>query len=217
MQETNSTITMKIKICGMKFPKNIQEIAALQPDFMGFIFYPKSKRYVGTDFSPKSIQKVPSSIKKVAVFVNEEVNRILEIQRQFSFDFVQLHGNESVAECEVLKENNINIIKAFLVDSTFDFEAIEKYQSVCDYFLFDTKTPDYGGSGKSFDWELLEKYTLSKSFFLSGGLSIHNIGKIKYTKHPMLVGLDFNSQLEDSNTRKIKEEVSELIKTIRAK
>ncbi|HLP64139.1 phosphoribosylanthranilate isomerase [Flavobacterium sp.] len=208
---------MKIKICGMKFPKNIQEIAALQPDFMGYIFYPKSKRYVGTDFSPKSIQKVPNSIKKVAVFVNEEVDRILEIQHQFSFDFVQLHGNESVAECEVLKENNINIIKAFSVDSTFDFEAIEKYQSVCDFFLFDTKTPDYGGSGKSFDWELLEKYRLSKSFFLSGGLSIHNIGKIKYTKHPMLVGLDFNSQLEDSNTRKIKEEVSELIETIRAK
>lgn len=201
----------------MKFPKNIQEIAALQPDFMGYIFYPKSKRYVGTDFSPKSIQKVPNSIKKVAVFVNEEVDRILEIQHQFSFDFVQLHGNESVAECEVLKENNINIIKAFSVDSTFDFEAIEKYQSVCDFFLFDTKTPDYGGSGKSFDWELLEKYRLSKSFFLSGGLSIHNIGKIKYTKHPMLVGLDFNSQLEDSNTRKIKEEVSELIETIRAK
>lgn len=217
MQETNPTIAMKIKICGMKFPKNIQEIAALQPDFMGFIFYSKSKRYVGTDFSPKSIQKVPNSIKKIAVFVNEDINRILEIQLQFNFDFVQLHGNESVAECEVLKENNINIIKAFSVDSTFDFEVIEKYQSVCDYFLFDTKTPDYGGSGKSFDWELLEKYTLSKSFFLSGGLSIHNIGKIKYTKHPMLVGLDFNSQLEDSNTRKIKEEVSELIETIRAK
>lgn len=199
----------------MKFPKNIQEIAALQPDFMGFIFYPKSKRYVGTDFSPKSIQKVPNSIKKVAVFVNEEVDRILKIQRQFNFDFLQLHGNESVAECEVLKENNIKIIKVFSVDSTFDFEVIEKYQSVCDYFLFDTKTPNYGGSGKSFDWELLEKYTLSKPFFLSGGLSIHNIGKIKYTKYPMLVGLDFNSQLEDSNTKKITEEVSELIEKIR--
>jgi len=199
----------------MKFPKNIQEIGALQPDCMGFIFYPKSKRYVGADFSPKSIQKVPSSVKKVAVFVNEDVNRILEIQHQFNFDFVQLHGNESVAECEVLKENHIKIIKVFSIDEYFNFNDVMAFESVCDYFLFDTKTPKYGGSGKPFDWELLEKYTVSKPFFLSGGLSIHNIGKIKQTKYPMLIGLDFNSQLEDSNTKKITEEVSELIAKMR--
>jgi phosphoribosylanthranilate isomerase len=206
---------MKIKICGMKFPKNIQEIAALKPDFMGFIFYPKSKRFVGEDFSPKSLEKLPSTIEKVAVFVNEDVNRIIEIQNKFSFDFVQLHGNETVVECEILKENNIKIIKAFSVDNYFNFNEVVAYQTACDYFLFDTKTPKYGGSGKSFDWELLEKYTLSKPFFLSGGLSIHNIGKIKYTNYPMLVGLDFNSRLEDSNTKKITEEVSELIEKIR--
>ena len=92
---------MKIKICGMKFPKNILEVGALQPDFMGFIFYPKSTRYVGADFSSKSLEKLPENIKKVAVFVNEDVNRIIAIQKQFSFDFVQLHGNESVADCKV--------------------------------------------------------------------------------------------------------------------
>lgn len=199
----------------MKFPKNIQEIGALQPDCMGFIFYPKSKRYVGTDFSPKSLQKVPNNVKKVAVFVNEEVHRILEIQHQFNFDFVQLHGNESVAECEVLKENHIKIIKVFSIDEYFNFNDVIAFESVCDYFLFDTKTPKYGGSGKTFDWELLEKYAVSKPFFLSGGLSIHNIGKIKFKDYPMLLGLDFNSQLEDSNTKKITEEVSELIDKIR--
>ncbi|MCZ8329697.1 MAG: phosphoribosylanthranilate isomerase [Flavobacterium sp.] len=206
---------MKIKICGMKFPKNIQEIAALQPDFMGFIFYPKSKRFVGDNFSPKSLEKLPSTIEKVAVFVNEDVNRIIVIQKQFSFDFVQLHGNESVADCKVLKENNINVIKVFSVDNYFNFNEVVAYENVCDYFLFDTKTPKYGGSGQPFDWELLEKYTLSKPFILSGGLSIHTIGKLKFNKYPMLAGLDFNSRLEDSNTKKITEEVSELIEKIR--
>lgn len=206
---------MKIKICGMKFPKNILEIGALQPDFMGFIFYPKSKRFVGEDFSPKSLEKLHDSIKKVAVFVNEDVNRIIEIQKQFSFDFIQLHGNETVAECEILKENNINVIKVFSVDPYFNFNEVVPYEKVCDYFLFDTKTPKYGGSGQPFDWELLENYTLSKPFILSGGLSIHTIGKLKFNKYPMLVGLDFNSQLEDTNTKKITEEVSELIEKIR--
>lgn len=199
----------------MKFPKNILEVGAYHPDYMGFIFYPKSKRFVGEDFSPKSLEKLPKSIKKVAVFVNEEVNRIIEIQKQFSFDFVQLHGSESVAECEILKENNINVIKVFSVDTYFNFNDVAAYESVSDYFLFDTKTPKYGGSGKTFDWELLENYTLSKPFFLSGGLSIHNISKIKLNKYPMLAGLDFNSKLEDSNTKKITEEVSELIEKIR--
>jgi phosphoribosylanthranilate isomerase len=206
---------MKIKICGMKFPKNIHEIGALQPDYMGFIFYPKSKRFVGADFSSKSLEKLPINIKKVAVFVNEDVNQIIAIQKQFSFDFVQLHGDESVVECAILKEKNIKIIKAFPVDTYFNFSDVVAYESVCDYFLFDTKTPKYGGSGQPFDWELLEKYTLLKPFFLSGGLSSNNIGKIKYSNHPMLVGLDFNSQLEDSNHKKIKEEVSELIEKIR--
>ena len=199
----------------MKFPKNILEVGALQPDYMGFIFYPKSKRFVGEDFSPKSLEKLHDSIKRVAVLVNEDINRIIEIQKQFSFDFVQLHGNESVAECEILKENNINVIKVFSVDPYFNFNEVVPYEKVCDYFLFDTKTPKYGGSGKTFDWELLENYTLSKPFILSGGLSIHTIGKLKFNKYPMLVGLDFNSQLEDTNTKKITEEVSELIEKIR--
>jgi len=199
----------------MKFQKNILEVGALQPDYMGFIFYPKSKRFVGEDFSPKSLKKLPESIKKVGVFVNEDVNRIIAIQKQFSFDFVQLHGNESVAECEILKKNTISVIKVFSVDTYFNFNEVMAYEKVCDYFLFDTKTPKYGGSGQPFDWDLLENYTLSKPFILSGGLSIDTIGKLKFNMYPMLVGLDFNSRLEDSNTKKITEEVSKLINKIR--
>lgn len=215
MQEFNPAIAMKIKICGMKFPENIEEIGALQPDFMGFIFYPKSKRFVGDDFSPKSLEKLPETIKKVSVFVNEDVNRILEIQRQFSFDFVQLHGNEAVSECEFLKENNIKIIKAFSIDETFNFEVLNAYEMVCDYFLFDTKTPDFGGSGKIFNWQLLENYKLEKPFFLSGGLNLESIEKIRKLNYPQLIGLDFNSQLEDEDLKKNKEKVTGVIRETR--
>lgn len=208
---------MKVKICGMKFPKNILEIGALQPDYIGFIFYPKSKRFVGENFSQKSIEKLPKTIKKVGVFVNESVENILKIQKQFSFDTIQLHGDESVEMCSILQQNGIEVIKVFSVDNYFDFEKTKPFESVCELFLFDTKTEKYGGSGKAFDWKILEKYNLEKPFFLSGGLGLNNLKKIKQINHPQLIGLDFNSQLEDENYKKITEEVNELIQKIRTK
>lgn len=208
---------MKVKICGMKFPKNILEIGALQPDYIGFIFYPKSKRFVGENFSQKSIEKLPKTIKKVGVFVNESVENILKIQKQFSFDTIQLHGDESVEMCSILQQNGIEVIKVFSVDNYFDFEITKPFESVCELFLFDTKTEKYGGSGKAFDWKILEKYNLEKPFFLSGGLGLNNLKKIKQINHPQLIGLDFNSQLEDENYKKITEEVNELIQKIRTK
>jgi phosphoribosylanthranilate isomerase len=208
---------MKIKICGMKFPNNINEIGALQPDYMGFIFYPKSKRFVGENFSSKSINSLPKSIKKVGVFVNESVAIVLEKATKYKLDAVQLHGNESVANCKFLKENNIEIIKAFSIDASFDFEILKAYESVCDYFLFDTKTPDYGGSGQVFDWKLLEKYTLQKPFFLSGGLNFEVIEKIKNLNYPMLVGLDFNSQLENDDFSKNIQKTTQIIQQLQTK
>jgi phosphoribosylanthranilate isomerase len=208
---------MKIKICGMKFQKNIMEIGALQPDYMGFIFYSKSKRFVGEKFSLQSIEKLPKNIKKVGVFVNESADTIMELHHQYSFDAVQLHGEESIETCAIIKANGIEVIKAFPMDKYFNFQTAVPYEEVCDLFLFDTKTDKYGGSGKAFDWQILEKYTLSKPFFLSGGLGLHNLNKIKKIKHPLLAGLDFNSQLEDGNYKKITEEVSELIQKIRTK
>lgn len=211
MQEFNPTTAMKIKICGMKFGENISQVGALQPDFLGFIFYSKSKRFVGDDFSSSSIQNLPKSIKKVGVFVNESPESILEKVKQFDLDIVQLHGNESVADCRFLKEKNIKIIKAFSVDETFDFNILKAYEPVCNYLLFDTKTPTYGGSGKTFDWQLLDNYKLEKPFFLSGGLNSESIEKIKKLNYPMLVGLDFNSQLEDKYFKKNISIVTEVI------
>lgn len=211
MQEFNPTTAMKIKICGMKFGENISQVGALQPDFLGFIFYSKSKRFVGDDFSSSSIQNLPKSIKKVGVFVNESPESIVEKVKRFDLDIVQLHGNESVADCEFLKENNIEIIKVFSIDENFDFNIVKSYELVCDYFLFDTKTPTYGGSGKTFDWKLLDNFKLEKPFFLSGGLNSESIEKIKKLNYPMLVGLDFNSQLEDKYFKKNISIVTEVI------
>lgn len=216
MSKFNSKFTtMKIKICGMKFPENISEIGTLQPNYMGFIFYSKSKRFVGDDFSVDSINNLPKPIKKVGVFVNESVANILEKVTKYKLDVIQLHGNESVADCEILKKNNIGILKAFSIDESFDFEILIAYESVCDYFLFDTKTPDYGGSGKIFDWRLLEKYTLEKPFFLSGGLNLEAIEKIKDYNFKNLAGLDFNSQLENEDYSKNIVKTSEIIQQIR--
>lgn len=201
----------------MKFPENIKEVGALQPDFMGFIFYSKSKRFVGENFSIESLKNLPNSIKKVGVFVNESPEIILEKVNNYKLDTVQLHGNESVADCRFLQGKNIEIIKAFSVDATFDFGILKSYESVCDYFLFDTKTPDFGGSGKVFDWNLLTNYKLQTPFFLSGGLHLESIEKIKKLDFSMLIGLDFNSQLENQDYQKNIEQVTAVIQKIRTK
>ncbi len=199
----------------MKYPKNINDVGTLLPDYMGFIFYQNSKRFVGDDFPSKSFKKLPKSIKKVGVFVNQSLERMLEIHNKYSFDTFQLHGNESVETCANLKEKGVEIIKVFMVDNDFDFEQTKPYESVCDFYLFDTKTDNYGGSGVAFNWEILENYTQTKPFFLSGGLGLHNYNQIKKIEHSLLIGLDFNSRLEDDKHKKIIEEVSEIINSIR--
>ena len=187
---------MKIKICGMKYADNIRDVSALQPDFMGFIFYPASSRFVGYDFNETIVKAVPDSIRKVGVFVNESVENVIAIAARFEFHLVQLHGNESPQYCQQLKHNGLSIIKAISIDATIDFSTLLAYQPWCSYFLFDTKTNGFGGSGQSFDWGILDSYKLPVPFFLSGGLGTENIDAAMNIKHPMLYGLDMNSKLE---------------------
>ena len=155
---------IKWKVCGLR--DNIAEVVALQPDFVGFIFYKKSPRYVGENFVLPEIAN--STINKVGVFVNEAFDVVYNTILKYKLDYAQLHGNESPGYCEKLKRQGIKIIKAFQVDEHFDFGELEAYESVTDYFLFDTKTKQYGGSGKSFDWQILNSYLLEKKYFLSG-------------------------------------------------
>jgi phosphoribosylanthranilate isomerase len=187
---------LKLKVCGMRDPQNIREVAALHPDFMGFIFYEKSKRFVGNNFSISS--EFPNKIKRVGVFVNEKTEVILKLVEQHRLDFVQLHGGESVEKCESLKKNKVGVIKVFSIDKDFDFDEVNDFISCTDFFLFDTKSDGYGGSGLAFDWSMLNRYKANVPFFLSGGLSPENIAQALTLKTPNLFALDINSGVEIS-------------------
>jgi len=196
---------MKLKVCGMRDNENIESLIALKPDFMGFIFYNKSKRFVA-DFPTIEI---PLSIKKVGVFVNESLDTVLDIVEKYNLDCVQLHGNETPEYCRKLKDghlessrkifsesHHIELFKAFSIDDTFEFSKTEKYQKDCDFLLFDTKGKDYGGNGLKFNWEVLQKYKGLTPFLLSGGITKNDVEDIKKIKHIAFVGLDINSGFE---------------------
>ena len=174
---------VKLKICGMKYRDNILAAAGLQPDYMGFIFYPGSKRFL-----TEKIPELSEKIKKTGVFVNQPLSEVRAKIKEFDLDAVQLHGEETVQYCEELllalerqKEGSkkTEVIKAFAIDENFDFETLEPYHAVCDFFLFDTKGKERGGNGIAFDWELLRDQSLKKPFFLSGGIGLENSGSLQ--------------------------------------
>jgi phosphoribosylanthranilate isomerase len=182
---------MLLKICGLKNKENIEQIAALKPNLMGFIFYSQSKRFVGENFV---MPVLSSEIKKVGVFVNAKADYIIEKINEHKLDIIQLHGDESASFCESMS-HFIPVIKAFGVDDNFDFKKLDKYTNSCAYFLFDTKTADYGGSGKQFNHELLKKYDGETPFFLSGGIGLEEIEKLKIKKLN-IHAIDVNSKFE---------------------
>ena len=187
-------MAFKLKICGLRDPGNIKEVAALQPDYMGFIFYRKSPRFVSDDFV--MTLGLPSTIKRIGVFVNEEVEEVARISKQYSLDGVQLHGNESVDSCKALKASGLNVIKVFSIDDTFDFKSVNDYKASVDYFLFDTKGKSFGGNGFPFNWNKLKAYDQEIPFFLSGGLSPDNIQAVKNLTGMNIHALDVNSGVE---------------------
>lgn len=183
---------MKIKVCGMRDAENISELVKLKPDFIGFIFYNKSKRFV-VDFPQVNFLK---GVKKVGVFVNENTKTIIDKVKKHQLDFVQLHGHETPEYCSKLYHYKIKIIKAFSVDENFDFNSIKAYENSCNYFLFDTKGENYGGNGIKFKWEILQKYKGKIPFLLSGGISKNDVLEIQKIKHPAFEGVDINSGFE---------------------
>jgi phosphoribosylanthranilate isomerase len=187
---------IKLKICGMRDAENIMEVAALSPDYMGFIFYPKSPRYVGEDFRIPS--DFPTNIIRVGVFVNESSDRIIAYARQHRLNFIQLHGSESVKRCEELKQHNLQVIKVFSIDEETTFEITKDYSAAADFVLFDTKGKYYGGNAQTFRWQRLGDYNQKIPFFLSGGLSPENIPGIAGLKDMNLYALDVNSGAERS-------------------
>ena len=208
-------INPKIKVCGMRDLKNIRELVKLKPDYIGFIFYEKSPRYIGKKIDAEILDAIPPSIKKVGVFVNASEREMKNIIVQNGLNMVQLHGNESPEICQLMRFGGIEIIKAFYVDEFFDFHSIKSYQESCGYFLFDTKTPNYGGSGKQFDWSLLDKHTFTKPVFLSGGIGVEDAEKIIQLNNKDIKVIDINSRFETEPGMKDIEAVKKFMNVIR--
>ena len=187
---------LKIKVCGMRQPFNIRELVKLNPDYIGFIFYPKSKRFIGEVIPEEIHSLIPGSIQKVGVFVNEPFESLVEKWVESNLDIIQLHGGELPDYCKRLKVLNIPVIKAFSITSDFDFNSVYPFEKVCDYFLFDSATELRGGSGLKFNWDILNQYKGTRPFFLSGGIQCTDIDAIKSIMHNKLYAVDVNSGFE---------------------
>lgn len=187
----------------MKYKENLEAVANLQPDYLGFIFYEKSERNFDS-----FIPKLSKSIKKTGVFVNESLDVVIQKTKKFDLQALQLHGEESPEYCSKLKENcqtkhsrsDIEIIKVFSIKDEFNFKDLAPYETVCDYFLFDTKGKLPGGNGYTFNWDVLKNYPSTKPYFLSGGIGLNEVEKIKKFKESpaskYCYAIDVNSRFE---------------------
>ena len=182
---------LKIKVCGMREPKNLEQLCSIEPDFVGYIFYPKSKRFVGVRPDPALFKIPPAEILKVGVFVNEEIDRVEQLVEEHQLDLVQLHGNETPEYCGMLMGHGILIIKALNPDAD-----IEAYSEVVQTLLFDTPGSGWGGTGRKFDWSLLKQQNVALPYILSGGIGPEDARAIGELKQKNLLGIDLNSRFE---------------------
>lgn len=200
-----------IKVCGMTEAENIRDVEQLGVDMIGFIFYPKSPRCLC-----EIPEYLPEHAKRVGVFVNESKENILMYADRFALDYIQLHGNESPEYCRSLRSNGLHLIKAFSLSHPKDLAAVSAYKGLCDYYLFDTKTPQYGGSGNQFDWNLLHRYSGMTPFLLSGGINPYSAKAIKEFHHPKLAGIDINSRFETVPGKKDVERIKAFLQEIQS-
>ena len=205
---------MRLKVCGMRELENISALSELDPNYIGFIFWSESSRFVDKKTPP-----LDKKIIKTGVFVDATFDYILTKIKDHQLDAVQLHGQESCSYCKVIKGYGLKVIKSFSIKNTFDFNTLEDYENSCDYYLFDTKGKLPGGNGFTFDWKILNEYPSQKPFFLSGGIGVDNLNEIKKlvkTKLP-IHAIDVNSKFETAPgnknielLKKFKEEIDEL-------
>ena len=210
---------MIIKVCGMREADNIREVEALHPDWMGFIFWEKSKRNVN-----KTPKYLPIRCKRVGVFVNESIDTILRIAKTYALDIIQLHGQESPEYISQLRSRHqvdrgstavYKTIKAFNIATAEDLKQTEAYEGVADYFLFDTKGKMVGGNGEQFDWTVLSHYHGSTPFLLSGGIGPDDAERAKSFHHQKCIGIDLNSRFETAPGQKDADKLRTFINQIR--
>ena len=190
---------LKVKICGMKH--NVAEVAALKPDYLGFIFYGNSPR----NYKESKIINISEDIKKVGIFVDQSVEEIIVLIEKFQLDVIQLHGEQPVefvslliSELKNSKNGQVEIWKVFSIKDTFDFSVLKDFENLVSKFLFDTKGKEKGGNGFTFDWSILKNYKSKKPFILSGGIGMTEISEVKKIQHSGLpiYAIDVNSKFE---------------------
>ena len=206
---------LQIKICGMKDPFNLEAVCRLLPDFIGYIFYPRSKRFVGAKPDPALFTLPPEGIKKVGVFVNADIAEISQAFKSYGLDLVQLHGQETAGECKELKSRGIPILKA--LDPFLASGLVERYRDCVDLLLFDTPDPAHGGTGRKFDWTVLEPLRLDLPFLIGGGVGPEDAKSLKEMSQPALAGVDVNSRFEEAPGLKKVALLEEFIQQIRKK
>lgn len=200
-------MSLKLKVCGMREVENIKGLAGVAPDFMGLIFFDKSPR----DASDYKVDKdLAKGIPRVGVFVNPTLEEVLERAASHQLDFVQLHGDETVSLAKDVKAAGLGVIKVFRVEDELPVEAMKSFEGVVDFFLFDTKTKLFGGSGVKFDWDILRKYPFDTPYFLSGGIELDDVVNIKEMNLPGLYAIDINSRFEVVPGRKDIEKIKKV-------
>jgi phosphoribosylanthranilate isomerase len=201
---------MIVKVCGVTKGEQFNWLDEHDVDMIGLNFYPASKRYVGQFL--KGMNTVSRTI-NVGIFVNQDLSYILETIAEYNLAIVQLHGNESPAFCNEVARH-IPIIKAFGIEDDFSFADTEPFLASADYFLFDTKSATYGGSGKKFNWQKLAEYSFDTPFLLSGGICLNDILAITNLKHKALAGIDVNSGFEIGPGDKDLKKINTMLKLI---
>lgn len=190
---------MKIKVCGITQAEQLEQLDDLGIDYAGLIFVESSSRYVLNKINSNDLNKVKPGIKKTGVFVNAAIEEVVSKIEAYHLDAVQLHGEESPNFCKTMQAYAM-VIKAFRVgkpgDNNID-SIVNPYKDFCNYYLFDTyNEKGHGGTGKRFDWSMIEQSEIGKPFFLSGGIGLNNIEDLRLFKHPFFYGTDINSLME---------------------
>jgi len=211
---------MRIKVCGMTKPEQVKQLDEMGVEFAGFIFYPKSPRYVFKSMPATEIKKIRGKINKVGVFVNADADQILKTVDACGLYLVQLHGDENPRVCERIA-NYVSVIKAFRISEDDNIEwKIREYYDAVDMYMFDTEGVGYGGTGKKFNWQLLKGQNIRKPFFLSGGISPDDTENLKtFQTDPVakdLFAVDINSKFEIMPGVKDMDKVKEFVSKVKS-
>lgn len=207
---------MKVKVCGITKVEDLEPLAKLEVDFVGFILYSESKRFAEKNLKSLAEISLKLKIKRAGVFVNDRPERVAQISKEHKLDFVQLHGNEPPDYCEKIRQS-VKVIKAFNIDESFDFSRLKAYNTSCDYFLFDAKGKLPGGNSITFNWSFLKQYEMDKPFFLSGGISPSHIEQLQSFRHPSHFAIDINSGFETSPGVKDTKMIEAFLKKLKLK